>query len=72
MRLHQPFNIFTEGIVNGEVMSVFIMDADPPGVKLQDVLMKCGGSGIWTWLPELSVSLMDIVISARKHWSRKS
>jgi len=29
-----------EGIVNGEVMSVFIMDAGPPGVKLQDVLMK--------------------------------
>ena len=37
---HQPFKIFTEGIINGEVMSVFIMDAGPPGVKLQDVLMK--------------------------------
>ena len=38
--LHQPFKIFTEGIINGEVMSVFIMDAGSPGVKLQDVLMK--------------------------------
>jgi len=37
---HQPFMIFTEGIINGEVMSVFIMDAGSPGVKLQDVLMK--------------------------------
>ena len=32
--------IFTEGIIDGEVMSVFIMDAGPSGVKLQDVLMK--------------------------------
>ena len=31
---------FTEGIIDGEVMSVFIMDAGSPGVKLQDVLMK--------------------------------
>ena len=38
--MHQPFKIFTEGIIYGEVMSVFIMDAGSPGVKLQDVLMK--------------------------------
>ena len=37
---HQPFKIFTEGIINGEVMSVFIMNAGSPGVKLQDVLIK--------------------------------
>ena len=37
---HHPFKIFKEGIIDGEVMSVFIMDAGSPGVKLQDVLMK--------------------------------
>ena len=38
--LHQPFKIFMEDIINGEVMSVFITDAGSSGVKLQDVLMK--------------------------------
>ena len=38
--LHQPFKIFTHGIINGELMSVFIMDAGSLRVKLQDVLMK--------------------------------
>ena len=28
--MHQPFKIFTEGIIDGEVMSVFIMDAGLP------------------------------------------
>ena len=70
--LHQPFKLFTEGIINVEVMSVFIMDAGSSGVKMQDVLMNTWRIRDLTWMPELSVSLMDIVISARKHWSRKS
>ena len=39
-RLHQPFESFPERIIAGEIMSVFVVNALSPGVKLKDVVVE--------------------------------
>ena len=39
-RLHQPFESFPERIIDDEIMSVFVVNALSPGVKLKDVVVE--------------------------------
>ena len=39
-RLHQLFESFPERIIDGEIMSVFVVNALSPGVKLKDVVVE--------------------------------